>query len=90
MQQGIVEKKRTETPKLSLRAALHLHWAFAPMPLRREYAGLGVRATTSKIIAGRGWIDLKGHDGGVWATGAPPGWFGHAGQAVGPDTTRRG
>jgi hypothetical protein len=75
--------------KSSLRAGLDpALGVLLPASVGCDYAPARGAPTTTipKIIAGRGWIDLKGHDSRVRASGAPSGWFGHAGQAVGPDT----
>jgi hypothetical protein len=64
-------------------------WLRCPTALRKYPAGAGSgRTTASHDDHGGGvWIGLRGPDGGVWAASAPPGWFGRARQAAGPDTT---
>jgi hypothetical protein len=61
----------------------------APLPYGNTQPARGVAGTTASHDdhGGGVWIGLRGPDGGVWAASAPPGWFGRARQAAGPDTT---
>jgi hypothetical protein len=69
--------------------ALRRAWLRCPLPYVNTQPAWGVAGTTASHDdhGGGVWIGLRGPDGGVWAASAPPGWFGRARQAAGPDTT---
>jgi hypothetical protein len=79
---------RVPGPKLASILARRA-WLRCPLPYVNTQPARGVAGTTASHDdhGGGVWIGLRGPDGGVWAASAPPGWFGRARQAAGPDTT---